>query len=152
MAATIQYRLTTNNLGGAATTTQISATAMNNLFDNVSPDEATAGDAEYRALDLYNAGDAAATAVTVYCNGTTSTGTDLLFALEASPLASTTAVADESTAPTVSGSFTVYTSASKLSVPDIPAGGYARLWLKRTVTAGTGNLATDTTTLSIEYA
>jgi hypothetical protein len=125
---------------------------MNNLFDNVSPDEAVAGDAEYRALDLFNSGDAAATAVTVYCNGTTSPGTDLLFALESSPLASTTAVADESTAPTISGSFTAYTSASKLTVPDIPAGSYARLWIKRTVTAGTGNLATDTTTFSVEYA
>lgn len=152
MAATIQYRLTTNNLGGAATATELSATAMNNLFDNISPDEASAGDAEYRAIDLHNSGDAAAVAVTVYCNGTTSTGTDLLFALEESPLASTTAVADESTAPAISGSFTAYTSASPLAVPDIPAGSYARLWLKRTVTAGTGNLATDTTTLSVEYA
>lgn len=152
MAASIQYRLTTNNLGGAATSTQLSGTAMNNLFDNVTPDEATVGDAEYRAIDLYNAGDAAAVAVACYCNGTTSPGTDLLFAIEASPLASTTAIANESAAPTISGSFTAYTSASKLTLPDIPAGSYCRLWLKRTVAAATGNLATDTTTLSVEYA
>lgn len=152
MAASIQYRLTTNNLGGASTATQLSGTAMNNLFDNVTPDEASAGDSEYRALDLFNAGDATAEAVACYCNGTTSTGTDLLFAIEASPVASTTAIADESTAPTVSGSFTGYTSASKLALPNIPAGSYCRLWLKRTVAASTGNLATDTTTLSVEYA
>lgn len=152
MAATIQFRLTTNNLGGAATSTQLSSTAMNNLFDNVTPDEATAGDNEYRALDLYNAGDATAAAVTCYCNGTTSAGTDILFAIEASPTSSTTAIATESTAPTISGSFTAYTSASKLTLPDIAAGAYVRLWIKRTVSASTGNLATDTTTLSVEYA
>lgn len=152
MAASIQFRLTTNNLGGAATSTQLSGTVMNNLFDNVTPDEASAGDAEYRALDIYNAGDATAEAVAIYCNGTTSAGTDLLFALEASPTGSTTSIADESTAPTISGSFTAYTSASKLTLPNIAASAYVRLWLKRTVTAGTGNLATDTTTLSVEYA
>jgi len=152
MAATLQFRLTTNGLGGAATTNQLSATALNNLFDNVSPDEASAGDAECRALDVFNAGDATAAAVAVYCNGTTSPGTDILFGLEASPLNSTTAIADESTASAIDGSFAAYTSASKLPLPDIPAGSYARLWIKRTVAAGTGNLSLDETTLGIEYA
>lgn len=152
MASTIQYRLTTNDLGGAATSTQLSSTALNNLFDNISPAEALAGDAEYRALDIYNAGDATAAAVAVYCDGTTSSGTDILFALEASPLNSTTAITDESTAPTVSGSFVAYSSGSKLSLPDIPAGEYCRLWIKRTVTAGTGNIALDETNIYCEYA
>lgn len=152
MAAAIQYRLTTNNLGGAATSTQLSGTALNNLFDDITPDEAVTGDAEYRAIDLYNAGDATAEAVTAYCDGTTSAGTDILFALEASPLNSTTAIVDESTAPTVSGSFTAYTTGSRLTIPNIAAGAYCRLWLKRTVTAGSGNIANDTSNLVVEYA
>lgn len=152
MAATLQLRLTTSNLGGAATATQLSATSLNNLWDNVTPDEASAGDNEYRALDVYNAGDASASSVSAYCTATPSAGTDILMALESSPTNSTTSVADESTAPSISGSFTSYTSSSKLTLPDIAAGAYVRLWLKRTVTAGTSNLAGDGTTLSVEYA
>lgn len=152
MAASLQLRLTTNNLGGAATSTQLSATALNNLWDNVTPDEASAGDNEYRAIDIYNAGDAAATSVAFYCNGTPSAGTDILAAIESSPTNSTTAIANESTAPSVSGSFTAYTSASKLTLPGIAAGAYVRLWLKRTVGASTANLSGDGTTLSVEYA
>jgi hypothetical protein len=152
MAASLEFRLTTNGLGGAATSTVLSLTALNNLFDNVSPDEASAGDVEYRALDLYNTGDAAAEAVTVYCTATTSEDTVLRFALEASPVGSTTAIANESTAPTVSGSFADYTSAVPLSLPNIPSGSYARFWLQRSVSTGAGNLALDGTTLSVDYA
>jgi len=152
MAASLEFHLTTNGLGGAATSTVLSATALNNLFDNVSPDEASAGDVEYRALDIYNDGDAVAEAVTVYCPATTSEDTVLRFALEASPIGSTTAIADESTAPSISGSFADYTSAAPLSVPSIPAGSYARCWLQRSVSMGAGNLALDGTTLSVDYA
>lgn len=156
MAATLVFRLTTltnsMSLGGDATANALSSTAMNNLFDNVTPDEASAGDAEYRALDVYNSGDASATSVTIYCNGTTSPGTDVLMAIESSPLASTTSIANESTAPTISGSFTAYSSSSKLSLPDIASSSYCRVWIKRTVSPSTANLSTDTTTLSVEYA
>ena len=152
MAAILQFRLTTNNLGGAATATQLSATALNNLWDDVTPAEATAGDNEYRAIDVYNAGDATTSAVSLYLSGTPNAATDILAALEASPIGSTTAIADESTAPTVSGSFVAYTSASRLTLPDISAGSYCRVWLKRSVTAGAVNSTNDGTTLTVEYA
>lgn len=152
MSATLQFRATTSNLGGAATATQISSTPMNNLFDNVSPDEASAGSVEYRAFDVFNAGDATATVTAIYCNGTPSEKSDVLFALEASPLNSTTSIASETTAPSVSGSFTVYTSASKLSIPDISSGSYCRVWVKRVITAGATNTASDGSTLTVEYA
>lgn len=152
MTATLQFNKTTSDLGGAATATQVSATALNNIFDNVSPDEATAGDVEYRAIDIKNVGDATAAGVQVYCDGTPNTGTDIQFAIEASPLGSTQAIANESAAPTISGSFTAYTTGSRLSLPDIPAGSYVRLWLKRIVNAACPNMANDGTTITVEYA
>lgn len=152
MAGTLQFRLTTNNLGGAATTTQLSDTALNNLYDNVSSDEAASGDTEYRALDIYNSGDATATSVSCFCTGTPSTGTDILFALETSPTNSITSITTESDAPSISGSFTAYTSESKLNLPDIEVDSYIRLWIARTVAASTSNSASDGTTLSVEYA
>jgi hypothetical protein len=152
MASVIQYRKTTNDLGGTATTNQLSTTALNNLFDDVSPAEGVSGDVEYRALDFFNSGDATAVAVSVYCDGTPNANTDILFALEASPLNSTTAISDESTAPTISGSFATYIENSRLTFPDIAAGAYCRLWIKRIVTAGCPNLANDGTNISIQYA
>ncbi len=74
MAASLQLFLTggagntdpNGSLGGVKSTTQLSSTPLNNLFDNVSPGEASAGDVEYRAIDIYNAGDAAAQSVAAY--------------------------------------------------------------------------------------
>lgn len=141
-----------NSLGGTAGTTQVSSTALNNIFDDVTAAEATAGDVEYRAIDLYNSGDAAATAVNIWISSeTTSPDTQLDMGIEASPVGSTTSIADESTAPT-GVTFAHYTSASKLSVPDIPAGSYARVWIKRTVTAGATNTSNDQGTIAWEYA
>lgn len=151
MAATIQYRKTTADLGGAATSTQLSATAMNNLWDNVTAAQASAGGNEYRAVDLYNAGDAVATLVAFFSTATTSTGTEIEAGIEASPIGSTTSVADEATAP--SGvAFAVRSAAAKLTLPNVAVGAYCRVWLKRAVTAGTGNLANDSTTMTVEYA
>lgn len=156
MAATLQLRLTGGadntdpnaSLGGVMSSTQLSSTPMNNLFDNVSPDEASAGDVEYRALDIYNSGDAAATAIQAYLDPvTTSPSTEIELGLDST----TQSIAAEGTAP--SGvTFAAYTSSSKLSISDIAAAGNQRIWLKRTVSSGAANLNNDTCTLKIEYA
>lgn len=160
MAATLQFHLTGGaanadpnaSLGGASSSVQLSGTPMNNLFDDVAPGEATAGDVEYRAVDVKNVGDAGAVVVKVFMDPETSSAdTALDFGLEASPIDSTTSIADEATAP-ASVSFAHYTSGSKLTVPDIAAGSYARLWVRRTVTAGATNTASDSGTLNAEYA
>jgi len=60
MAATLEFRLTggssnsdpDQSLGGVTSSNEISSTAMNNLFDNVTPTEASSGDVEYRAIDI----------------------------------------------------------------------------------------------------
>lgn len=156
MAASLQIRLTGGagnsnpnlSLGGVMSSTQLSATPMNNLFDNVDPTEAENGDVEYRALDIYNAGDALATSISLYLSSeTTSVSTELDFGLDFT----TQSVGAEGTAPS-DVSFAHYTSASKLTISDIAAGSAQRIWVRRTVSAGAANLNNDTCTLKIEYA
>jgi len=158
MAAILEFRYTggaTNSdpnlsLGGTSSSVQLSTTALNNLFDDVSPAEASAGDVEYRAIDIYNSGTATATVVSVYVDPET-TSLDTQLDLGPDALGSTLSITDESTAPT-NITFAHYNAVNKLSVVDIPAGSYFRIWVKRIVNAGAANLANDQATLNVEYA
>jgi hypothetical protein len=126
---------------------------MNNIFDNVSASEASAGDVEYRALDLYNSGDATATLVNFYFDpNTSSADTVLAVATEGSPIDSTLSIADESTAPAGGLSFTEPDSGSMKSLPDIADGSYCRLWIRRTVSSSASNTSSDAATLKWEFA
>jgi hypothetical protein len=163
MAATLEFRLTggsTNSdpdasLGGAMSSNQLSGTAMNNLFDDVSPSEASAGDTEYRAIDIYNSGDAEAQSVAAYMSTETSSPDSQLdfwndgTTHDGSDQGDT--IADESTEPT-GASWSHYTSASKLSLPNIPAGQATRLWIRRVITAAAGNTNNDQGILAVDYA
>ncbi len=160
MAATIQYRYSggaSNNtpddsLGGVSSSEQLASEAMNNLFDNVSPDEAQAGHIDYRAVDLFNAGDAAAEVAVAYVDpDSSSADTTIDMGIEAEPVGSTTSIADEVTAP-VGVVFAHHDPDSKLSLPNIPASGYCRLWVRRTVSAGANNTANDSATFKVDYA
>jgi hypothetical protein len=140
------------SLGGVSSSVAISGTPANNLFDDVAPAEATAGDIEYRALDIKNTGDASAVVIKAFMDPVTSSpSTVLAFGIGASPIGSTLSIANESTAP-AGVSFANYTPGSKLTIPDIPAGNYARLWIRRTVTAGAVNAASDQGTINVDYA
>ncbi len=152
MAANIIMRETTSGLGGAPTVTEVSATPLNNIFDNVTFSEAQAGDSEYRAIDLYNDGDEAAISPTIYMSvATVSPHTELQMGIEGSPIGSTLSIATESVQP--SGvSFSYYDSSTQLSLPTIPASGYVRVWLKRVVQAGATNQANDLGTIAYSYA
>jgi len=169
MAATLKFRLTggasnTNpnaSLGGVMSSTEVSATPMNNLFDNVSPAEAEAGDVEFRAIDIYNSGDATATEVKIYMSTETSspdTQIDLGYDSAGAHASdwSGPSISNEGDTPADSGggniSFSHYTSLSKLTLPDIPSGQAVRVWLKRIVSTGAGNTADDQGTITVEYA
>ena len=158
MAAVLEWRLTGGaantdpdaSLGGVSSSEQVSGTAMNNLFDNVSVAEASAGDIEYRALSLYNSGDATAENVELYISTETpSTDTILAIALDAG----TQSVADESTAPSSPTlSFSHPLTGARLSISNIAASGAQRVWIRRTVSASAGNYANDLATITVEYA
>lgn len=163
MAATLEFRLTGGSansdpdasLGGEMSNTQLSATAMNNLFDNVTPTEANDGDIEYRAIDIYNSGDASGESVEIYMSAETSSADSSLdfyndgTTHDGSDQGDT--IADESTEPT-GASWTHHTDASKMSLPSIAASMATRLWIKRTITAGATNTNEDLGTLAVDYA
>ena len=156
MAATIELRLTggasntdpDDALGGVSSTSAVSATAMNNIFGNATPAQRSAGVVKYRALSVYNSGDATAASIFAYMSTiTSSTDTDLAFGLDST----TGTVANETTAP--SGvSFANYTSSSKLTISDIAASGAQRIWIRQTVQASATNTSSDQGTIAIEYA
>ena len=152
MAADLIMRQTTNGLGGAATSTEVSSTPLNNIFDDVDDSEATSGDIEYRAIDIYNDGDATAAVTSIHMKvATTSTDTQIQMGLESSYIDSTTSIATESIAP-AAVSFAYYNSSSLLSIGDVTVGSYARVWLKRIVDATAGNQRNDTGTISFRFA
>jgi hypothetical protein len=158
MAAILQWRLTggaanadpDDSLGGVRSSEQISSTALNNLFDNVSVAEAVAGSTEYRALDLYNAGDQGAIGVEVWMSTQTSSpDTHIEFGEDA--LGSTLEIVNETTAP-IGITFDEYLAANHLSLPDIGVGEGCRVWFKRVVAEGAGNTSLDLGTISVNYA
>lgn len=167
MAATLEFRLTggasnsdvDTSLGGVMSSTEVSSTALNNIFDNVNPEERVSGDTEYRMIDVYNSGDAAATSVEFYINSNTTSSGSVLYAGEDATNNPHTAAADletlsnESTAPASPIiSFGAHDSADKLPLNDIPAGSAARICLKRIVSAGAGNTSEDLANIAVIYA
>lgn len=158
MAAVLELHLTGGaansdpdaSLGGVTSGVQLSATALNNLFDNVDPDERTAGDVEYRAIDIKNTGDATAAGVEMYMSTETSNaGTILDFGLDSG----TQSIADEDAAPNdPTITFGHYTSGSTLTISDIAAAGTQRVWVRRTVSAGAANDAEDLGAIAVVYA
>lgn len=158
MAAALQWNLTGGasnsdpdaSLGGVSSSEEVSATALNNLFDNVSPAESTAGDVEYRAIDLVNSGDATGTVIEIWISTPTlSTDSECEIALDAG----TQSVANEDTAPSAPAlSFSRPLVGTKLSISDIVAAGTQRVWIKRTITAPALNYAHDTLQLTVQFA
>jgi hypothetical protein len=158
MAAVLEWRLTGGagnsdpnaSLGGVMSSTQVSGTALNNLFDNVDADEASAGDVEYRAIDLYNSGDAAALAVELWIS--TETGsTDSIIAIGED--AGTQSIANEDTAPSAPTiTFSHPLVGSKESIADISNGSAQRIWLRRTISSSASNYTNDTVTITVNYA
>lgn len=139
-------------LGGAKSTTVMSS-AIDGLFDLISGAEAAAGDVEYRCVYLHNANGADTMfGATVWINANTPlAGSDLAIGLGTSAINGTEqTVANESTAPT-SVSFSAPASfGSGLTIGDIPAGQHKAIWLRRTITAGSGSSANDTWSLGYQ--
>jgi hypothetical protein len=163
VTADIEYRLSGGaantspaaSLGGALSTAGggvITDNVLNNLWDDVAGDEASAGDVEYRGFYVKNAnGTLTWQSVFFWISSLTSsadTEFDVALANEAVGVAEAT-IADESTAP-ASVTFTrPVTKAGGLSIGNIASGSYKGLWIRRTVTAGAA-AANDTGTIRCE--
>lgn len=164
----VQFRLSggsantnpNNSLGGQISTTQINPTNPQNLFDNISSAEASAGDIEYRCFYVFNS-NATDTffEVTVYISSqTTSTSTSIEIGADPSGPGngSTTGVATTIANEGVAPAGVVFSS------PSTPVGGIIlgdfgpqqgrAVWVRRTVLSGALFLASDETTLAVRGA
>lgn len=142
------------SLGGTISTTQVGSGA-NNLWDDVTGTESTAGDTEYRMIYVKNNHGSLAwqsAVVWVDAGGTGDADADLDVALDSAAIGSdsTTTVANENTAPSgPTFANTAVTKATALSIGSIPAGSKKAIWIKRTITAG-ATAASKTPSIRVE--
>jgi hypothetical protein len=134
------------SLGGTGSSEALSATALNNLFDNVTPPEIETGDlTEYRAIDLNNVGDAQAKNVQFYFTDTDNVESIVAVWLD---VTGTQSIANETTEPTgASGNWTTPLVGSKLALDDLNPGVTHRLWIRRIVDQDADNINEDTAIL-----
>jgi hypothetical protein len=134
------------SLGGVKSANAMSA-AVDSLFDFTSASEAVAGDVEYRCVYLHNAN--ATDTMLGYrvwlAANTPLAGSVLDIGLGTAAINATEqTVADESTAPAGVAFSAPASFAAGLVVGDLPFGQHKALWLRRTITAGSGSSANDT--------
>jgi hypothetical protein len=134
------------SLGGTGSSEVLAVTALNNLFDNVDPDEIETGDlVEYRAIDLVNDGDALAKHVQFYFTKTPNVESLVEVWFD---VTGTQSIVNETTEPVgASGNWTTPEYASKMTFDNMAIGATYRLWIKRTVDQDADNLNEDTATL-----
>lgn len=140
------------SLGGAKSSEVMSATT-DALFDAVSAAQAAAGLVEHRCIYLHN-GNATdpMTAARVWISANTPlAGTTLEIGVGAAAVNATeTAIANEAAVPAGVTFSAPSTAGAGLALGNIPAGQHKAIWLRRTVTAGSGASASDTATLGFD--
>ena len=126
-------RMSTDSLMG--TTTLQMFDSVNNAvgFDNVTGVEEDAGDTEYRAIALYNAGAFEITNVKAWLGAS---GPAIGYESPSSDAIQT--IANEGTAPSGISWNTGTTAGAGLAIGPIAAGQWVGLWIKRPIAAGVG--------------
>lgn len=146
------------SLGDQVSTTQITDATLGNLFDDVTGDEASAGDTEYRCIFVHNNhATLTLTAPVVWINsevaggGSASLFVDTTAAsAKGSGSAQALTVANESTAPAGASWSAPTTKGTGLSLGDIAAGQVKAFWIRRVVGASTAALNNDGATFRVE--
>lgn len=143
------------SLGGGRSTTAV-ATGLNNLFDDVTGDEAVSGIVEYRCVyfrnDDPNTNGLMSPLLWVASN-TPSATTTLDIGLDpAGKNAEATTTPNETTAPAGVTFSAPSSKATGISLPNEPyaQNDYIAVWIRRTVSAGTSSTASDVATLRVE--
>lgn len=140
------------SLGGIKSTNVMSG-SVDGLFDAVTAAQALSGLIEYRCVYLHN-GSASLdmTAAVVYISANTPlAGTTLDIGVGTSAVNGTEqTIATETTAPTSVSFSAPSTAGTGLALGTIPFGQHKAIWLRRTVTAGSGASANDTFTLGYQ--
>jgi hypothetical protein len=141
------------SLGKYASSTAITDATLNNLFDDVTGAEASAGDIEYRCFFVLN-NHATLTLqnATIAVQSETAGGGSITIALDniavsakGSASAQAATIANEDTAPTGVGTF----GTGPLTIGDMAPGQVKGIWVKRTVASSTSALNPDGVVLRI---
>ena len=141
------------SLGGAISSTQIVDATTDNLFDDVTGDESSAGDIEYRGFYVKNSHGSLTlqNAVVWIQTETPSTDSSVDIALADEGLTATMeTIADESTAPAGPTFTHPTTKGTGLSLGNIPASGYYGIWIRRTISSGAAAYSNDGPTIRVE--
>jgi|SRR5215510_624103 len=140
-------------LGGAISTTAITDNTLNNLWDNVSGDEGSAGDTEYRCFYVRNshASLTLQSPMIWISSNTTSSSDEVDIGLGSSAVNGTEqSVANESTAPTSVTFSHPTTKAGGIALGNIPNGQHRAIWVKRIVTGGAGAIDNNAYNITVE--
>jgi len=138
-------------LGGAISSTEVVDNSLNNLYDNVSGAESSAGDIEYRAIFVKNThATLTLQGAQVYIDtNTPSTDTEIQISVATEVGSPIQTVADESTAPTNQTFSTAAGQANAISIGDLTPGAVKGIWIKRTVTAGASAYSNDNVIIKV---
>lgn len=145
------------SLGKYISTTQLSGTALNNLFDDISGAENAASTVDYRCVFVHNNhATLSLTGAVVYVSSEVAGGASVAIAVDnvaASAIGSASAQADqiatETTAPSAVGAFSTPTTiGAGLSLGTIPAGQTRAFWVRRTA-ANTSAVNADGATWAV---
>lgn len=139
-------------LGGVISSTQIVDNTVDNLFNDVTGDQHTAGYTSYRAFYVKNNnGSLSGYNVKVWIDTNTS-GLDetINIGLDAagSPIQT---IASEMTAPTGISFSAAANQAASLSIGTVANGGVQAIWVKRVVSAGTTPQASDSAVIKFYF-
>jgi len=162
-AASLKYYLSggsgnTNpnaSLGGARSTTEVAGT-INNLFDDVSGSESTAGSTEYRCLYFRNEdadADGLISPILWFTSNTPSATTAMSMGIDpAGKNGTATTISTEVEVPSGVSFSAPSTKATGLALPSGPydQNDYVAIWLRRVVDSGTSSATNDPATLRVE--
>lgn len=141
------------SLGGIISSNAIVDATLQNLFDNVTGDEASAGDSEYRCLYIKNThGTLTLQNAKVWVQTESpSSDSDELIGLGTSAIGGVEqTVADESTAPTGVTFTQSNLEAGALTIGDLAAGEWKALWIRRDILAASSAYNSDGPTLRVK--
>lgn len=140
-------------LGGAKSSTEITAASLHNLFDQVASAESSAGDVEYRCFYVHNAHGTLTlqNAVIWIQTNTPASDTTVDIGLGTSAVNGTEqTVANESTAPSGVTFSAPATEGAALSIGNIPAGQHKAVWVRRTISAAAAANNLDNVVLRVK--
>jgi hypothetical protein len=145
------------SLGGIISSTLVSATALNNLWDNVTDAEALAGNTDYRCIYVNNTNvtDTLAAAKAYILSNTPSADTTITVGLDPVGVGNgtttgvATTVANEATAPAGVTFVAAANLAAALVIGDMAHNVVQALWLKRVVNAASEPVTSDPSTIRI---